>query len=81
MKDRIKKILADKIDELDGVELTDDLELISGGYIDSFDIIGLISEFEEVFEVSFSFDELELEEFETVEKIEKIILEFQKKSA
>ena len=81
MKDRIKEILADNIDELDGVELTDDLELISGGYIDSFDIIGLISEFEEVFEVSFSLDELELEEFETVEKIEKIILEFQKKSA
>ena len=81
MKDRIKEILIDNIDELDGVELTDDLELITGGYMDSFDIIGLISEFEEAFQVNFSLDELELEEFETVEKIERVIIEFQKKSA
>ena len=81
MKDRIKEILIDNIDELDGVELTDDLELITGGYMDSFDIIGLISEFEEAFQVNFSLDELELEEFETVEKIERVIIEFQKKTA
>jgi acyl carrier protein len=77
MKDKIREILLANIDELDGVDLTDDLELITGGYIDSFDIIGLISEFEDAFDISIPLEDLEVGQFDTVNSIEKVIRKFQ----
>ena len=77
MKDKIREILLANIDELDGVDITDDLELITGGYIDSFDIIGLISEFEDAFDISIPLEDLEVEQFDTVNSIENVIRKFQ----
>ncbi len=77
MKDKIREILLANIDELDGVDITDDLELITGGYIDSFDIIGLISEFEEAFDITIPFEDLEVGQFDTVNSIENVIRKFQ----
>lgn len=77
MKDRIREILLANIDELDGVDITDDLELITGGYIDSFDIIGLISEFEDAFDISIPLEDLEVGQFDTVNSIENVIRKFQ----
>ena len=48
--------------------------LITSGYIDSFDIITLISVFEEIFNVQISFDDLNLEDFDTVSSIADIII-------
>lgn len=77
MKDKIREILLANIDELDGVNITDDLELITGGYIDSFDIIGLISEFEDAFDISIPLEDLEVGQFDTVNSIENVIRKFQ----
>jgi acyl carrier protein len=77
MKDKIREILLANIDELDGVDITDDLELITGGYIDSFDIIGLISEFEDAFDISIPLEDLEVGQFDTVNSIENVIRKFQ----
>ena len=77
MKDKIREILLANIDELDGVDITDDLELITGGYIDSFDIIGLISEFEAAFDISIPLEDLEVGQFDTVNSIENVIRKFQ----
>lgn len=77
MKERIKNILIENIDELSGLEIADELELITGGYIDSFDIIGLISEFEEEFGIVIPLDELEVGQFDTVNSIENVIRKYQ----
>lgn len=77
MKDKIREILLANIDELDGVDITDDLELITGGYIDSFDIIGLISEFEDAFDISIPLEDLEVGQFDTVNSIENVIRKIQ----
>lgn len=77
MKEKIREILLENIDELSGVEITDDLELITGGYIDSFDIIGLISEFEYAFDISIPLEELEVGLFDTVDSIENVIKKYQ----
>ena len=58
-------------------EAIDDLELITGGYIDSFDIIGLISEFEDAFDISIPLEDLEVGQFDTVNSIENVIRKFQ----
>ncbi len=73
MKDRIIKVLRANVAELEDVEITDDMKLITGGFMDSFDIIGLISEFEEEFNISIPLDDVEVEQFDTVMGIEKII--------
>ena len=78
MKDEIKKILQNYVDDLADVEIDDNLELISGGFIDSFDVVNLISEFEEAFQVTVPFDDFEIERFETVSSIAQVMEELQK---
>ena len=77
MNEKIKEILRSYVDELEGIELTDDLELISGGFIDSFDVVNLISEFESAFDVTVPLDSLAIERFETVADIAQVIKELQ----
>ncbi len=78
MNEKIKEILKGYVDDLADVDLTDDLELISGGFIDSFDVINLIAEFETAFNVSVPLENLAIERFETVAGIEEVIKELQK---
>ena len=77
MNESIKEILRGYVDDLANIEITDDLELISGGFIDSFDVINLISEFESAFDISVPLDSVEIEKFETVANIAEIIKELQ----
>lgn len=79
MKDKIKTILKENIDELEGIEITNDLELITGGYIDSFDIINIITALEEEFDICISLDDLDIMQFDTVDSIEQLITETKKK--
>ena len=53
------------------------MELISGGFIDSFDVINLIAEFESAFDVTVPLDSLAIERFETVADIAQVIRELQ----
>ena len=76
MKEKIKEILKENIEELADVEISDDLELITGGYIDSFDIINLISDFEEAFDIVIPLDNLEVAQFDTVNIMETVLSEF-----
>ncbi len=73
MKEDIKAILIENVEDLENCEIDDSLQLIAGGYIDSFDIINLISEFEQKFDVTIPIDEIELSQFDTVNTIEALI--------
>lgn len=73
MKEDIKAILIENVEDLEDCEIDDNLQLIAGGYIDSFDIINLISEFEQKFDVTIPIDEIELSQFDTVNTIEALI--------
>lgn len=73
MKDVIKKIIRENVEELADVEINDDLQLITSGYIDSFDIITIIGIMEEHFGIEIDLDNIELEEFNTVDSIYYII--------
>lgn len=77
MEEKIKEILRGYVDDLADVELTNDLELISGGFIDSFDVVNLISEFEMAFNVSVPLETFAIESFETVDGIAQVIKELQ----
>lgn len=53
MEKQIIEILKEHIEELKDVEIKADTALISSGYLESFDIIGIIVSLEEAFERSF----------------------------
>lgn len=78
MKEKIKQILSENVDELSNGTIDDNLQLIAGGYIDSFDIINLISEFEDIFDVAIPIDEIDLSQFDTVNSIEELIVNLKK---
>lgn len=61
----IIKLLLKCIDELEGVELKDDTMLISTGYMESFDVINLVSELENEFNIEIPLDDIDLEIFDT----------------
>ena len=78
MKERIIDLLKSNVEELEDVKITETTELISGGFIESFDVISLISEIENEFNIDISFDDIELEQFNTIESIISIIEKFSK---
>lgn len=78
MKERIIDLIKSNVEELEDVEITETTELISGGFIESFDVISLISEIENEFNIDISFDDIELEQFNTIESIISIIEKFSK---
>jgi len=69
IKKQVIRILHENVAELEGLEITDKTELISGGYIDSFDIVSVIGVFEEVFGIDIDLENIELEEFNTLTSI------------
>ena len=76
MKEEVKKIISENVEELTNVELTDDLQLITSGYIDSFDIITIINLLEKKFCIEIDLDQVKLEEFNTVDSICQIIKKY-----
>lgn len=73
MEDRIIELLKSNVDELEDVDINKDTSLISSGFIESFDIINMITVFEEEFGVEISLNGLELENFNTVASMGVII--------
>ncbi|ACA57025.1 acyl carrier protein [Clostridium botulinum] len=69
IKNQIKDILKKNIFELADVEISDELELISKGYLESFDIINIISILEMKFNINMPIEEIEMIDFNTVNNI------------
>ncbi|MCR4654117.1 MAG: acyl carrier protein [Eubacterium sp.] len=76
MEEKIIGLLKTISEDLEDVVITPETELISGGFIESFDIIGLISELENTFHIDISFDDIELEQFNTVASIAEVVSQF-----
>jgi len=75
MRDKIISILKENVDELENVEITDDTKLISSGFIESFDVISLLSVIEDEFNTYISLENVEFEDFNTVPQIISLIEE------
>ena len=73
MKKEIKKIFNENVEELAGVEITDDLQLITSGYVDSFDIMSVIGIMETQFGIEINLESVRLEDFNTVDSINQMI--------
>lgn len=73
IKAKVTELIRTNIDGADSFSIEEDTMLITGGLIDSFDIISLISVMESEFGITLPFDELELENFDTVSSIAELI--------
>lgn len=71
---KVTELIRTNIDGAESLALTEDTMLITGGYIDSFDIVSLISVLETEFGITLPFDDLELENFDTVSSIADVIV-------
>lgn len=74
-KEKIREILVNTIEGLNNKNLKDDEQLITTGYIDSYEIIKLMEEFENEFLVKIDIEKISLSDFETIEAMEKLILD------
>ena len=59
------------------VDFANEKKLIDDGVLDSFDIISIVSEFDEAFDVEIDVEELEPENFNTVEAMWELITRLQ----
>lgn len=55
------------------VDYENETEMIDGGVLDSFDIIGIVSELNDAFDIDISFDDLEPENFNTLDAIVALV--------
>lgn len=58
-------------------EITENTLLLEEGIIDSLALLLLIAEIEKKYDIKIPFDELQIEDFETIDKIEQLIKEKQ----
>ena len=72
--ERVLEILTDIRPDVDFMNET---KLIDDGIIDSFDIIAIVSELNDEFDVQIPIDELEPDNFNTVEAIYELIIKLQ----
>jgi acyl carrier protein len=75
IKEKIREILVNTIEGLNDKNLKDDEQLITTGYIDSYEIIKLMEAFENEFLVKIDIEKISLSDFETIEAMEKLILD------
>lgn len=73
LKKEIKKILRDNIIELADVDVKNEMTLISSGFVDSFDMIKLIAIFENEFNITIAIENIDIQEFDTVDSIAKLV--------
>lgn len=72
MRERILKILADLRPD---VEFEEETKLIDGGVLDSFDIVTLVHELNEEFDVDVSVDDLVPDNFNSVDAMVELVEE------
>ena len=70
MKEQLMKILAELRPDVD---FENETALVSDGILDSFDIVSLVGEINAEFDVTVGVDELEPENFDTVEAMLELI--------
>lgn len=74
MREELMEILAELRPEVDFATET---QLIDDGILDSFDLVSLIGEINDSFDVEISFDDIEPENFNSVDAMEKLIQKLQ----
>lgn len=70
MKEKLMSILEDLRPEVDFLS---EQHLIDDGVLDSFDLVSLLGEINDTFEVEVSFDDIEPENFNTVDAMVQLI--------
>lgn len=73
MRNKILQILKENVFELLNKDIDENTKLISSGYLESFDVINLITLFEKEFNIDIKLEEIELSSFETVIAMEELI--------
>lgn len=74
MREQLLKILNDLRPDVD---FENEKALITDGVLDSFDIVSLVSELNAEFDISIGVEELEPENFNSIEAMEKLIEDLQ----
>lgn len=69
--EKILKILADVRPD---VNFNEEYQLIDGGVLDSFDIVSIISELNDAFEINIRVTDLKPENFNSLEAISKLVI-------
>ena len=80
IKEKIREILVNTIEGLNGKSLKYDEQLITTGYIDSYEIIQLMEVFENEFFVKIDIEKISLSNFETIDAMSTLILEMKGES-
>lgn len=80
IKEKIREILVNTIEGLNGKKLKYDEQLIMTGYIDSYEIIQLMEVFENEFLVKIDIEKISLSNFETIDAMSTLILEMKGES-
>jgi len=80
IKEKIREILVNTIEGLNGKKLKYDEQLITTGYIDSYEIIQLMEVFENEFLVKIDIEKISLSNFETIDAMSTLILEMKGES-
>jgi hypothetical protein len=80
IKEKIREILVNTIEGLNGKNLKYDEQLITTGYIDSYEIIQLMEVFENEFFVKIDIEKISLSNFETIDAMSTLILEMKGES-
>lgn len=70
MKNKVLEIL---LNTRPDVEFDSETKLIDDGVLDSFDIIGIVSDLNEEFDINITADELEADNFNSLEAIVKLV--------
>lgn len=73
IRNKILQILKENVFELLNKDIDENTKLISTGYLESFDVINLITLFEKEFNIDIKLEEIELSSFETVIAMEELI--------
>lgn len=73
MRNKILQILKENVFELLNKDIDENTKLISTGYLESFDVINLITLFEKEFNIDIKLEKIELSSFETVIAMEELI--------
>ena len=70
MNEKIRSVIC-KVN--DDIPKNVDVDLLDGGYIDSFDVVNIIADLENAFDIEIAPEDIVPENFRTVEQIAKLI--------
>lgn len=77
MEERMEKLLEILEDIRPDIDYKSEKQLVDGDVLDSFDIIAIVNELNEAFEIEIDVDDLEPENFNTIEAIYELICKLQ----